>query len=528
MVDNVEREHAHNCECDRCVDQRNARRRRDIDRHASEGRPLPPGSVVFEIKRSRPPTYRYNALQPDDIANRLAESRAAEVDKQRAAFESLLKRNSTVVPTASQREPAVGETAQVDEELLQHRSPASESNPPREARRSNPRPAPAASATTAHRSSGAWGKILIVALIAAAIGGAAVYGAMLYLGSDDDQSGFQAVAAVPTPSPTPSAVPTSTPLPAVGVAPTPTSTPVPTETPAPTPTSTPIPKATATPTAQRPTEREVVVNAFAVCDGQYSGRDKEFRLHAADSAISDGRQTVADIRSLVEEHCGGVFPTLAVALIPENRMETPMTRPTTVPTPTAVPIPPTTFHTRAATSTAVPTRTQVPEFAGATGADGRFNQATLEATIYQRINSYRVEQGLQALKSDDRLAQLARAHSQDMAANDYYKHTNLNGEDPSARASKAGYNCHNPLSIGIAENIHLLYGHTSSIRWGNSVTYQWLTQDEVANRFVADWINSPGHRRNILDRRYNLTGIGVAFGTASGIKHGIYVVQNFC
>ena len=115
-----------------------------------------------------------------------------------------------------------------------------------------------------------------------------------------------------------------------------------------------------------------------------------------------------------------------------------------------------------------------------------------------------------------------------MADNDYYRHTNLKGEDPSARARKANYSCHNPRSTGIAENIYLLYGHTSSLRWGNTVTYQWLTQDELAKRFVTGWINSQGHRRNILDRRYTRTGIGVAFGTASGIEHGIYVTQNFC
>ena len=146
---------------------------------------------------------------------------------------------------------------------------------------------------------------------------------MLYLGSDDDQSSFQTAAAVTTPSPTPTPAPTATPLPAVVVAPTPTNTPVPTETPPPTPTSTPVPKATTTPTLQPPTEREVVVNAFAVCDGQYSGRDKEFRLHAADSAISDGRQTVADIRALVEEHCGRVFPRLATATRSEGPEEDP-------------------------------------------------------------------------------------------------------------------------------------------------------------------------------------------------------------
>ena len=260
-------------------------------------------------------------------------------------------------------------------------------------------------------------------------------------------------------------------------------------------------------------EQEVVVNAFAECGGRYAEHDKGFRQQAAASAIADGRQTVDDIRALVETHCRGVFPDGTLTSAPR----------TVVPTPTSKPM-----RSVAATATTVPTQTPFPVVPGAIRGAGRFNQAELETTIFQLINDYRVDQGLPKLNHDDRLAVVARSHSQDMAANDFYRHTNLKGEGPSARAKEANYDCRNPLSIGIAENIYLLYGHVSSLRVGNRVTYQWLTQDELAGRFVAGWIASPGHRRNILDRRYTLTGIGVGFGTAVGIEHGVYVTQNFC
>ena len=311
-------------------------------------------------------------------------------------------------------------------------------------------------------------------------------------------------------APAPATVP-----PTVPHEPSPRRTVTPTATVTATPKATPTAVSTTTPAASAPvaSEQEMVIKAFAECGGQYSRRDKAFRSHAAASAIADGRQTVANIRALVEEHCGGVSGDGATTSVQRVVVSTPTPHPT---------------YSISTAATVVPTQTPLPLVFGMVGGDGRFRQGELETIILQLINIYREDQGLPELKQDKRLAAIARSHSQDMATNDFYRHTNLKGEGPSDRARKADYNCHNPLSIGIAENIYLLYGHVSSLRVGNRVTYQWLTQDELANRFVAGWIASPGHRRNILDRRYSLTGIGVAFGTAVGIEHGVYVTQNFC
>ena len=167
-------------------------------------------------------------------------------------------------------------------------------------------------------------------------------------------------------------------------------------------------------------------------------------------------------------------------------------------------------------ATVVPTPTPTPVI--------RFDRVYLETNILRIINDFRIANGESALRVDDRLAEIALAHSQDMARNNHYSHINLLGEDPTARAGRAGYNCYNPRSIGIAENIHVLYGHTS--RLGRS--YQWETQETMVRRFARDFTASPGHRRNILDPRYNLTGLGVAFGSYNGIEHAIFVTHNFC
>ena len=93
----------------------------------------------------------------------------------------------------------------------------------------------------------------------------------------------------------------------------------------------------------------------------------------------------------------------------------------------------------------------------------------LEAEMLQQINAHRERSGLQALRSDDRLAAIALAHSRDMAENGYYPddHLNLLGQNPTERARKAGYECIKPTSIGVAEKRRTRL----SLRWlsGTSV-----------------------------------------------------------
>ena len=260
----------------------------------------------------------------------------------------------------------------------------------------------------------------------------------------------------------------------------------------------------------------MVVNAFAKCNGKYSSDEKRRRFAATNSAIDRDLHSVASIRALVEENCDGVFPDPLIASAQSSG--TPAPEAALIPILTPGPTP----------TLIVPTPSPIPTPSAVIGGDGRFDQETLETTVYQLINEYREAQGGTVLRWDEDLAMLARAHTLDMARHDYYGHVNRAGEDPTARARKAGYDCRNPRSIGVAENIYLLYGHTSSMRLGDRVTYQWISQDVLARRFVEGWIASPGHRRNILDRRYTRTGIGVAFGTASGIRHGVYITQQFC
>ena len=362
-------------------------------------------------------------------------------------------------------------------------------------------------------------RVLVIAVIAAVIGGGVVYGALLYLGRSPVEVTVQLRQETPSHAPSLPPSPTAVLQPTATASPT-TAPPTvsPTSTPRPTPTVASAP--TPTPTPDGPTEREMVVDAFAGCDGKYSGEEKRRRFAATNSAIDSDLHSLASIRALVEENCGGVFPDPLIVAARSSGMPAPgaTLSPTFTPRPTPT-LPPTPI---------VPTPNPIPVSSAVIGGDGRFNQEALETTVHQLINRYRDEQGRAVFRWDEDLAALARAHSLDMAKNDYYRHVNPAGDDPTARARKAGYDCRNPRSIGVAENIYLLYGHTSSMRLGGRVTYQWISQEDLARRFVAGWIASTGHRRNILDGRYTRTGIGVAFGTASGIPHGVYITQQFC
>lgn len=121
----------------------------------------------------------------------------------------------------------------------------------------------------------------------------------------------------------------------------------------------------------------------------------------------------------------------------------------------------------------------------------------LEARMLELVNRERAKHGLQPLKADPELAEVARAHSKDMFAKGYFSHVNPEGQSPSDRIKEARVRF---LTAG--EN--LAYAHTLSIAHNGLM-------------------NSPGHRANILHKDYGRVGIGILDG---GI-YGLMVTQNF-
>ena len=118
--------------------------------------------------------------------------------------------------------------------------------------------------------------------------------------------------------------------------------------------------------------------------------------------------------------------------------------------------------------------------------------------VVKLVNAEREKVGVSTLKINKLLENTAQQHSEDMLENDFFDHTNLNGESPFDRMSKNGINY-----MSAAENI--AYGQS--------------TPEEV----MRSWMNSDGHRTNILNASYTEIGVGIAISDSGTI----YWTQNF-
>ena len=120
-----------------------------------------------------------------------------------------------------------------------------------------------------------------------------------------------------------------------------------------------------------------------------------------------------------------------------------------------------------------------------------------EKEVFDLINKQRTENGLSPLKENSELQRVARIKAQDMVNNNYFSHTSPTYGSPfdMMKSFKISYNT-------AGENIA-----------GNSNN----------SSAVTAWMNSPGHRANILNSSFNQTGIGVVTGS----KYGKIYVQMF-
>ena len=123
--------------------------------------------------------------------------------------------------------------------------------------------------------------------------------------------------------------------------------------------------------------------------------------------------------------------------------------------------------------------------AEAAPAKAKAAEQTLQADIFRLVNDERVDHGCRALTADDRLTEAARAHSAWMGRTGEFSHTGRGGSNFVYRAKQAGY------AKPSAENI----------AWGY----------RSAEQVVDGWMNSPGHRANILNCRSKTVGTGAVY-----------------
>jgi uncharacterized protein YkwD len=111
---------------------------------------------------------------------------------------------------------------------------------------------------------------------------------------------------------------------------------------------------------------------------------------------------------------------------------------------------------------------------------------TAEDAVIELTNQARATAGCAPLRFDARLRTAARRHSTDMGLNDYFSHTSQDGDTFADRIEAAGYP--HPGAENIARG------------------YQ--TPAEV----MDGWMNSPGHRANILNCGLRTIGVGAYYG----------------
>ena len=125
-----------------------------------------------------------------------------------------------------------------------------------------------------------------------------------------------------------------------------------------------------------------------------------------------------------------------------------------------------------------------------------------EVTL-REVNRLRQAAGRRPLKSQGQLDLAAQRHAEDLRRREYYDHTSPEGETIRDRVRAAGYRGGRQLSENIAKGL--------------------FDPDEVVRR----WMNSSGHRRNILRRGATEMGVGVAFGVNRADEFEVVWVQVF-
>lgn len=134
---------------------------------------------------------------------------------------------------------------------------------------------------------------------------------------------------------------------------------------------------------------------------------------------------------------------------------------------------------------------------GYSGKPSKELSQSFERQDLDLVNAVRVRMGLKAFQWAEDAANSARKHSEDMKANDYFEHDNLQGDSPFDRMEAEG------IKFGSASE-NIAAGQQSAI-------------------FAHEgWMNSTGHRTNIL-ANYQKLGVGVAFGGTMGM----YYTENF-
>ena len=137
-----------------------------------------------------------------------------------------------------------------------------------------------------------------------------------------------------------------------------------------------------------------------------------------------------------------------------------------------------------------------------TNEDTNF-MAAVETAIFNKVNEERAKAGVTALTYNTTMQKYARIKSKDMGDNNYFSHEDLNGNLITTQMKNDG---------------------VSYKAWGENIAYIGgnVSADALAEQFMTKWMNSSGHRANILSTNFSSIGVGVY-----KIGNKVYATQEF-
>jgi len=126
-------------------------------------------------------------------------------------------------------------------------------------------------------------------------------------------------------------------------------------------------------------------------------------------------------------------------------------------------------------------------------ASERQGLVSTRAGIISETNQVRIDRGLPPLLENELLNRIAEERLKDMLREQYFGHISPSGDRVDTVAKRIGYRYRR-----LGENLESIYPRATS------------------RQFVANWMKSPGHRKNILNPNYGEIGVAVEKASLQG------------
>ena len=137
------------------------------------------------------------------------------------------------------------------------------------------------------------------------------------------------------------------------------------------------------------------------------------------------------------------------------------------------------------------------------------NLDEVRAAVVCLHNQVRGGRGLPSLKGNARLRRAAEGHSADMVRNGFFEHTTPSGTTMVDRILRARY---------VRRDEGWVLGE--NLAWGTG-------RLGTPRGAIEAWMDSPGHRANVLKRSFREMGVGIALGVPRGGASGVTYTVDF-